>query len=47
LYPTMGHLRQSKTYELGLTFIKSCSDLWPYTKGSAKNGRKKVLVTDG
>jgi hypothetical protein len=28
LYPTRGNLWQSKTYELGLTFIRACSDLW-------------------
>jgi hypothetical protein len=27
-YPTRGNLRQSKTFEQGLTFIKVCSDLW-------------------
>jgi hypothetical protein len=27
LYPIGGNLWQSKTYDLGLTFIKACSDL--------------------
>jgi hypothetical protein len=26
-YPTRGNLWQSKTYNLGLTFVKACSDL--------------------
>jgi hypothetical protein len=43
LYPTRGNLWQSKTYELGLTFVKACSDLWAITKGSVKNSRKEVL----
>jgi hypothetical protein len=43
LYPTRGNLWQSKTYELRLTFVKACSDLWAYTKGSVKNGIIEVL----
>jgi hypothetical protein len=27
LYPTRGNLWQGKTYDLGLTFVKACSDL--------------------
>jgi hypothetical protein len=27
LYPTRGNLWQSKIYDLGLTFVKACSDL--------------------
>jgi DNA integrity scanning protein DisA with diadenylate cyclase activity len=34
LYPTRGNLWQSKTYDLGLTFVKACSDLLASHHGS-------------
>jgi hypothetical protein len=34
LYPTRGNLWQSKTYDLGLTFVKACSDFLASHHGS-------------
>jgi hypothetical protein len=34
LYPIRGNLWQSKTYDLGLTFVKACSDLLASHHGS-------------
>jgi hypothetical protein len=40
LYPTRGNLRQSKTYDLELTFVKACSDLWAIHKRKCKEWEK-------
>jgi hypothetical protein len=48
LYPTRGNLWQSKTYELGLTFVKACSDLWVIHQRKCKEWQKGgSLITDG
>jgi hypothetical protein len=39
-YPTRGNLCQSKTYDLGLTFIKACSDLWAIHQRMYKEWQK-------
>jgi hypothetical protein len=36
LYPTRGNLWQIKTYDLGLTFVKACSDLWAIHQRNCK-----------
>jgi hypothetical protein len=47
LYPTRGNLWQSKTYDLGLTFVKACSDLLASHNGSVivlgRHGIMEVL----
>jgi hypothetical protein len=45
LYPIRENLRQSKTYELGLTFIKVCSDLCPIHPRKCKEWQKGVLYS--
>jgi hypothetical protein len=40
LYPTSGNLWQSKTYDLGLTFVKACSDLSAIHQRKCKHGKK-------
>jgi hypothetical protein len=48
LYPRGGNLRQSKTYDLGLTFVKACSDLCAIHQRKYKEWQKGgSLVTDG
>jgi hypothetical protein len=44
LYPTRGNLWQSKIYNLGLTFIKACSDLWAIHQTKCKNDKKEVSI---
>jgi hypothetical protein len=47
LYPILGNLWQSKTYDLGLTFVKACSDLLSSHHGSVivlhEHGNIEVL----
>jgi hypothetical protein len=43
-YPTKGNLWQSKTYDLGLTFVKACSDLWAIHRRKCKHGKKEVSI---
>jgi hypothetical protein len=46
--PKRGNLWQIKTYELGLTFVKACSDLWAIHQRKCKEWQKGgSLVTDG
>jgi hypothetical protein len=40
-YPTRGNLWQSKTYDLGLTFVKACSDLWAIHQRKCKEWQKR------
>jgi hypothetical protein len=39
-YPTGGNLWQSKTNDLGLTFVKACSDLWAIHQRKCKEWQK-------
>jgi hypothetical protein len=47
LYPIRGNLWQSKTYDLGLTFLKACSDILASHHGSVivlgRHGNMEVL----
>jgi hypothetical protein len=44
LYRTRGNLWQRKTYDMGLTFVKACSDLWVIHQRKCKNGEKEVSI---
>jgi hypothetical protein len=48
LYPARGNLRQSKTYDLELTFVKAWSDLWAIHQRKCKeweNGGFLVVLS--
>jgi hypothetical protein len=49
LYPTRRNLWQSKAYDLGLTFVKACSDLLASHHGSVtvlgQHGNMEVLYS--
>jgi hypothetical protein len=49
LYPTRGNLWQSKTYDLGLTFVKACRDLLASHHGSVivlgRHGNMEALLS--
>jgi hypothetical protein len=48
LYQIRGNLWQSKTYELGLTFVKACSDLCAIHQRKCKEWQKGgSLVING
>jgi hypothetical protein len=40
-YPRVGNLWQSKTNDLGLTFVKACSDLWAIHQWKCKEWQKR------
>jgi hypothetical protein len=40
LYPIRGNIRQSKTYDPELTFIKACCDLWTILQSKCKEWQK-------
>jgi hypothetical protein len=40
LYPIWGNLWQNKTYDLELTFVKACSDLWAIHQRMCKEWQK-------
>jgi hypothetical protein len=44
LYPIRGNLRQCKTYDIELIFIKACSDLCVIHQRKCKNGKKKFSI---
>jgi hypothetical protein len=44
LYPTRENLWQSKTYDLGLTFVKAYSDLWVIHQRKCKSDKKEVSI---
>jgi hypothetical protein len=42
-YPVKGNIWQIKTYDLELTFVKACSDLWVIHQRKCKEWQKRVF----